>query len=156
MLTHSPWGIWLQSHICKLQTHLNDKYGIFCEIAIMKMPQYLTDHKSTFVQVMACCRQAITWANVDLDPCRHMTSLGHNEVIIVDDFLNIDLSSLSDTIPKWPSLMHSVTSWCHCSSSSGVNKLFRGYIYGTSWVAIMASPNLHWTACRNLKKPTEQ
>ena len=26
-------------------------------------------------------QQAITWANVDLDPCRHMTSLGHNELI---------------------------------------------------------------------------
>ena len=25
-------------------------------------------------------QQAITWANVDLDPCRHMTSLGHNEL----------------------------------------------------------------------------
>ena len=25
--------------------------------------------------------QAITWAIVDLDPCRHMTSLGHNELI---------------------------------------------------------------------------
>ena len=31
---------------------------------------------------MDWCRQAkaITWANVDLDPCRHMTSLGHNEI----------------------------------------------------------------------------
>ena len=25
-------------------------------------------------------QQAITWASVDLDPCRHMTSLGHNEL----------------------------------------------------------------------------
>ena len=25
-------------------------------------------------------QQAITWANVDQDPCRHMTSLGHNEL----------------------------------------------------------------------------
>ena len=25
--------------------------------------------------------QAITWANVDPDPCRHMVSLGHNELI---------------------------------------------------------------------------
>ena len=24
--------------------------------------------------------QAITWTNVDLDPCRHMASLGHNEL----------------------------------------------------------------------------
>ena len=26
-------------------------------------------------------QQAITWANVDLDLCRHMTSQGHNELI---------------------------------------------------------------------------
>ena len=25
-------------------------------------------------------QQAITWASVDLDPCRHMTSLGHNQL----------------------------------------------------------------------------
>ena len=30
------------------------------------------DDKSTLVQVMA-----ITWINVDLDPCHHMASLGH-------------------------------------------------------------------------------
>ena len=32
--------------------------SIFCEIAIMWMPQHLTDHQSTLVQVMAWCRQA--------------------------------------------------------------------------------------------------
>ena len=32
--------------------------SIFCEIAIRSMPQYLTDHESTLVQVMAWCRQA--------------------------------------------------------------------------------------------------
>ena len=26
-------------------------------------------------------QQAIAWANVDLDPCPYMTSLGHNELI---------------------------------------------------------------------------
>ena len=26
-------------------------------------------------------QQAITWTNADLDPCRHMVSLGHNELI---------------------------------------------------------------------------
>ena len=32
---------------------------------------------------MAWCRQeqAITWANVDLDGCRHMASIGPNELI---------------------------------------------------------------------------
>ena len=32
--------------------------SIFCEIAIRWMPQYLTDHQSILVQVMAWCRQA--------------------------------------------------------------------------------------------------
>ena len=32
------------------------------------MPQHPTD------------QQTIIWANVDLDPCRHMMSLGHNEL----------------------------------------------------------------------------
>ena len=60
-------------------------WGIFCEMAIRWMSQNFTDHKSTLVQVMAWFfgavrQQAITWASVDLDPCRHMTSLGHNEL----------------------------------------------------------------------------
>ena len=43
------------------------------------MPLALTDDKSKLVQVMAwCCQAAITWANVDLDPCRHMTSICQN------------------------------------------------------------------------------
>ena len=28
-------------------------------------------------------QEAITWTNVDLDPCRFMASLGHNELIIL-------------------------------------------------------------------------
>ena len=32
--------------------------SIFCEIAIRWMPQHLTDHESTLVQIMAWCRQA--------------------------------------------------------------------------------------------------
>ena len=41
-----------------------------------------TNDKSTLVQVMVWCRQAqaITWANVDPDLCRHMVSLGHNQL----------------------------------------------------------------------------
>ena len=35
-------------------------WSIFCEIAIRWMPQYLTDHSSTSVKVMAWCRQAIS------------------------------------------------------------------------------------------------
>ena len=43
----------------------------------------LTDDKSTLVQVMvgAVRQQAITWANVYPDLCRHMVSLGLNEFI---------------------------------------------------------------------------
>ena len=40
------------------------------------------DDKWTLVQVMAWCRQqqAITWASVDPDICRHMASLGPYEL----------------------------------------------------------------------------
>ena len=34
------------------------------------MPQHLTEFQ-----------QAISWTNVDLDSCRHMTSLGQNELL---------------------------------------------------------------------------
>ena len=46
-----------------------------------------TDDQSTLVQVMARCREATshTWANVDLDPCGHMASLGHNALIWICD-----------------------------------------------------------------------
>ena len=58
-------------------------WGIFCKIVLRWMLLDLTDDKSTLVQVMAWWHQAkaITWANVDPDLCRHMASLGHNELI---------------------------------------------------------------------------
>ena len=34
---------------------------------------------------MAWCRQAITWAKVDPDLCRHMALLGHNELSCIFD-----------------------------------------------------------------------
>ena len=42
----------------------------------------LTDGKSTLVQAMAWCRQATSHylSHVDPDLCRHMASLGHNEL----------------------------------------------------------------------------
>ena len=58
--------------------------GIFTsskDNALRWMPRDLSDDKSTLVQVTAWCQQAITWANVDLVPCRHMVSLGHNELM---------------------------------------------------------------------------
>ena len=61
-----------------------DGWGISCEIALLWMSLDFTNDKSTLVQVMACAvwQQAITWANVDPDLCRHMALLGHNELKI--------------------------------------------------------------------------
>ena len=43
-----------------------------------------TDDKSTLVQVMTCCRQATSHylCQYDTDLCRHMASLGHNELMM--------------------------------------------------------------------------
>ena len=39
--------------------------------------------------VYRCIVSALSWANVDLDLCRHMASLGHNELICdLDEFLS--------------------------------------------------------------------
>ena len=60
------------------------------------MSLYVTDDKSTFVQVMACCRQqAMTRGSVDPCLCRHMASLSHNELI--------DILSISSGIGLVPS-----------------------------------------------------
>ena len=53
-------------------------WDICCEIALIWMLLDFTDDQSTLVQVMVWCRQA--WANVGPDLCRHMASLGHNEL----------------------------------------------------------------------------
>ena len=49
------------------------------------MPLDFTNDKSTLVQVMAGAvrQQSITWANVDPDLCRHMVSLGQNELMVI-------------------------------------------------------------------------
>ena len=59
-----------------------DGWGISCKLALRWMSLDLTDDKTTLVQVMAWCvrQQAITWADVDPDLCRHMASLGPNEL----------------------------------------------------------------------------
>ena len=51
------------------------------------MPQDLTDNKSILVQVMAWCRQAITWASVDSVLCPHMAALGLN--VLMTEFLTV-------------------------------------------------------------------
>ena len=57
-------------------------WGVSYEIALRWLSQDFTYDISTLVQVMAWCRQAttITWANVVPDHCRHMPSLGLNEI----------------------------------------------------------------------------
>ena len=57
-----------------------DILSISSEIALIWVPQNLTEGKSILDLVMGCCRQAITWTNVDPDRCCHMVSLGHNEL----------------------------------------------------------------------------
>ena len=60
-----------------LETHYTRKsLDNVCEIALRWMPKDHADEKSTLVQVIA-----ISWANIDLDPCRHMTPIDHNELI---------------------------------------------------------------------------
>ena len=51
-----------------------DDWGISCETALIWMPLDIIDDKSTLLQ------QAITWSYVDPDLCRHILSLGHNEL----------------------------------------------------------------------------
>ena len=55
---------------------------IACQIALRWMPLDLTNEKSTLVQVMAWCHQATSHYQCQFDPdiCRHMASLGHNEL----------------------------------------------------------------------------
>ena len=65
---------------------VTDGWGISCEIAHGRTLLDLTDDKSALVQVKASARQqAITWAKVDPDLCRHMTSLGRNVKDILSD-----------------------------------------------------------------------
>ena len=55
-----------------------DGWSISCEIALIWMTLDFTNDQSTLV---AWWHQAITWANVDLVPYRHMASPGPNELI---------------------------------------------------------------------------
>ena len=75
----------LESIILKHMLRIKFK-STACKIALRWVPQNLTNKKSTLVQVMAWCnrQQAITWANVDPDLCRHMASKGNNGLTLVD------------------------------------------------------------------------
>ena len=59
------------------------RWGISFEMAPSWLSQGFAGDKSTLVQVIAGCRQqqAITWTNVFQDLCRHMASLGLNELM---------------------------------------------------------------------------
>ena len=49
-------------------------------------------------------QQAITWTNVDQDPCHHMASLGHNE-------LKRQLHTLSSLVPHIKQTQNSTRHW---------------------------------------------
>ena len=73
---------WNFRHIIFKQNLVIDGWGISCEIALIWMSLDFVDDQSTFVQIWlgAIRQQAITGANVDPDLCRHMGSLGPNEL----------------------------------------------------------------------------
>ena len=52
-----------------------------CEIALRWLQQNPFDDKSTLVQILTWCHQATSHylINVNIDLCRHVASLGHNE-----------------------------------------------------------------------------
>ena len=86
------------------------------EIALLWMSLDFTDDKSTLVQVMAW-HQAIIWANVDSDLCRHMVPPGHSELspgcVIVDRGLGA-----------------SHNAWCEDSPDSKFHRANMGPIWG--------------------------
>ena len=69
----------------------------------------LTDDKLTLVQVRlgAVRQQTITWANVRPDLCRHMASLGHNELthMRLNKMANILQTTYSNTF-SWTKKKH--------------------------------------------------
>ena len=52
-------------------------------------------------------QQAITWANVDLDPCRHMASLGHSELNVTHWSSWVFMESLLCILSSWPRVQSS-------------------------------------------------
>ena len=86
LLTHWPLGDVLKFEKRNFKLNLvNAGWAASWEIAFRWMSLVLTEDKSTLVQVMAWCHQAqaITWANVDTVLCRHVASLGLNELNIL-------------------------------------------------------------------------
>ena len=70
---------WNFRYVIFKQILVIDGWDISYEIVLIWMLLDFTDNQLTLVQVMAAVRQqAITWAKVDPDLCRHMVPLGHN------------------------------------------------------------------------------
>ena len=92
-----------------------DGWGISCELALRWMSLHLTDDKSTLVQVMAWCRQqeAITWTNVDPDLCRHMASLGHNELTFSCKYLLLLMVNNCNQITSFQYNFNSMKTYLH-------------------------------------------
>ena len=94
------------------QTH-NTECLFGLSIALRWMPQDLTNEKSTLVQVTVWCsrQQAITWANVDPNLCRHMAYGVKPQGIKLSDFFSIVLFTLLKKIwifytPPLPHQIH--------------------------------------------------
>ena len=97
---------------------LIDILSIFCEIAIRWMPQHLTDHWSTLVQVMAWCHQATShylsqcwpksllpydvtkskWVKLKLSKMYSMTDLAIHRLKFVWQSINICIFALHSVI----------------------------------------------------------
>ena len=76
------WFSWL-GHLSLVKLPLDKRYWSIFTISKHWFRQWLG----------AVSQQAITWANVDQDLCRHMASLGHNE--LTDAYVRIDF------VPFW-------------------------------------------------------
>ena len=76
-------------------------WGISYEIALTWISLYFTGDKSTMVGLGALKQQAMIWTNVDPDLCRHVVSLGHNELIF---FLLFSHCFLNHFTPQYPQL----------------------------------------------------
>ena len=119
--------------------------GIFrsYDNALRWMSWDLSEDKSALGQEMAWChqvsQQAITWANVDPDLCRHMASLGHN------------LSSLSaGSFIAWYCYAQSIisnwlSSWCSQSLLNLFSSTWIVYLLKTKF---LLNPSYRWLSVR--------
>ena len=81
----SPWIFDknLENITCILmQFSPSNSLQIFIESALHGLMKTFSRHWLR-LWLAAWRHQAVTWANVDQDPCRHMTSLGHNELMLL-------------------------------------------------------------------------